>query len=59
VRPVDQSLAEQEPEGELLVVPRGAHRDGQGLAVHADLERLLHRDLIANALPLDLGVQTA
>ena len=43
---VDQPLAVQEPERELLVVARRAHRDRERGAVDADLERLLDRDLV-------------
>ena len=43
---VDQPLAVQEPERELLVGARGAHRDRERGAVDADLERLLDRDLV-------------
>ena len=56
-RHVEQPLAYQEAERQLLVVARRAHGDRQRLAVHADLERLLHRDLVGDAVALDLHVQ--
>ena len=49
----DQPLAVEEPERELLVVARRAHRHRQRGAVDADLERLLDRDLVALAVVLD------
>ena len=63
-RAVDQPLAVQEPERELLVVARRAHRDRERRAVDADLERLLDRDLVLDpgcayggvgAADMDLG----
>ena len=45
-RPVDQALAVEEPERQLLVVAGRAHRHRQRLAVDPDLERLLDRDLV-------------
>ena len=42
----------QEAERQLLVGPGGPHRDRQWAAVHADLERLLDRDLIGAAVVL-------
>jgi hypothetical protein len=50
--PGDQAFAGQEPGGELLVLAGGSHGDGQGIAVDADLERLLDRQLVAQALTL-------
>jgi len=44
--PRDQTLPRQEADRELLVLARRAHRDGQRVAVDADLERLLDRDLV-------------
>ncbi len=58
VRPVDQALAVEEPERELLVVARRAHRDRERLAVDADLERLLDRDPVLGAVALDPGVDS-
>jgi len=49
-RPVDEPLAVQEPERELLVVPGRAHGDREGAAVDADLERLLDGDLVVEVL---------
>ena len=53
----DQPLPREKAHRELLVLARGAHRDGERLAVDADLERLLDRELVALALaarhPLD------
>ena len=51
----DDAFGEQEPDGEILVVPRRAHRDRNGLlgaaavaprVAQADLERLLGGDEI-------------
>ena len=53
---VDQALAVQEAERQLLVVARGPHRDDQGRAVDADLERILDRDLIIDAVVFDRRV---
>ena len=47
---VDEPLAVEEAERELLVVAGRAHRDGQRGAVDADLERLLDGDLVALAV---------
>ena len=49
----DQPLAEQEAERELLVVTGRAHRHGQRLAVDPDLERLLDRDDVFDAVVED------
>ena len=49
-RPVDQPLAVEEAERQLLVVAGRAHRHRQRRAVDADLERLLDRDLVAPAV---------
>jgi hypothetical protein len=60
-RPADQPLAEKEPDRELLVLARRPHRHGHRLPVDADLERLLHDELVAVLLaargrhPLDRG----
>jgi hypothetical protein len=43
-------LGHQEPGGELHVVPRCAHGDGERRAVEPDLERLLDHDLVAARL---------
>ena len=48
--PVDQPLAVEEPERQLLVVCRGAHRHRQRGAVHPYLQRLLDHDLVAAAV---------
>jgi hypothetical protein len=37
----DDALREQETHGQVVVVPRGAHRDRQGLAVQPQGQRLL------------------
>ena len=50
---VDQPLAVEEPERQLLVVARRAHRYGQRLAVDADLQRFLDGDLVADAVMFD------
>ena len=52
---VDETLAEQEAEGELLVVAGRAHGDRQRLAVDADLHRLLDGHLVGLAVALDDG----
>jgi hypothetical protein len=52
---VDQALAEQEAERELLVVPGRAHGDRQRLAVDPDLHRLLDGHLVAPAVAFDGG----
>ena len=44
--PGDQTLAREEPGGELLVLPGRAHGDGDRPAVNADLERLFHGELV-------------
>ena len=54
VRAVDQALAVEEAERELLVVARRAHRHDERDAVDADLERLLDRDLVVAAVVVDL-----
>ncbi len=56
-RTVDQALPEEEAQGELLVVPWRPHRDGQRPPVDADLERLLARDGVGDAVVLDLDMQ--
>ena len=58
-RRVDQPLAVEEAERELLVVAGRAHRDGQGGAVDADLQRLLDGDLVALAVALHDGGHAA
>ncbi len=47
---VDQPLAVQKAECELLILARGSHRHRQRLAVHADLKRVLDRHLVADAV---------
>ena len=54
VRAVDQALAVEEPERELLVVARRAHRHHERDAVDPDLERLLDRDVVVAAVVMDL-----
>ena len=54
VRAVDQALAVQEPERELLVVARRSHRDHERDPIDPDLERLLDRDLVVAAVVVDL-----
>src|SRR4051812_13757061 len=56
-RAVDEPLAVEEAERELLVVAGRAHRDGERRAVDADLERLLDRDAVLLALADDAGGQ--
>ena len=46
VFPFDDALREEKTRGELLVVARASHDDGDALALQADLERLLDRDVI-------------
>ena len=48
-RAVDQPLAVEEAERELLVLARRPHRDGDRARVHSDLQRLLDRDLVLEA----------
>ena len=50
VRRADQSLPDQEPDRELLVVAGGSHRHRERLPVDADLERLLDGQLVAFAV---------
>jgi hypothetical protein len=50
---LDQTLAEQEARRQLLVVARGAHRDRDRLAVDADLQWLLDRDVVVHAVVHD------
>src|ERR1019366_2297606 len=45
-----QALGEQDPGGQVDVVPRGTHRHRQRLAVHPDLERLLDRQQVGPVL---------
>ncbi len=52
---VDEPLAVEEPERELLVVAGRAHRDRQRDAVDADLQRLLDGNLVALAVAPDDG----
>ena len=52
---IDEPLAVEEAERELLVVAGRAHRDGQRRAVDADLQRLLDGDLVALAVAHDDG----
>ena len=58
-----QPLREAEPEGELLVVPRRAHRHRHRAPADADLERLLDREQVtlraAPRQPHDLGRRRA
>jgi hypothetical protein len=63
-RAVDQPLAVQEAQRQLLVVARRAHRDRQRPPGDADLQRLLDRDLVLEprcadarlgAVDVDLG----
>ena len=49
---VDQPLAMQKAERELLVVTRRPHRHGERLAADADLERFLDRDTVADSVVL-------
>jgi glycerol-3-phosphate dehydrogenase len=42
----DHALGEQKPRGQLVVVSRRAHRDADRPPAHADLQRLLGRQLI-------------
>ena len=42
----DDALCEEKTRGELLVVARASHDDGDALALQADLERLLDREVI-------------
>src|SRR4029079_9882238 len=53
-RAVDEALAVEEPERQLLVVAGGAHRDRERRAVDADLERLLDGDEVLLAVAHDL-----
>ena len=46
----EQSLGEQEPGRQVDVVPWGAHRHGERLAVHPDLQRLLGREQVGPVL---------
>ena len=48
---IDQALAVEESQCQLLVVAGCAHGDKQRLAVDANLERLLDRDLVALSVP--------
>ena len=45
VRARDEPLGEQEAEDELVIVARRAHRDRDGFAGYADLQRLFRGDL--------------
>ena len=54
-RAVDQALAVQEAERELLVVAGRPHRHDQRHAVDPDLERLFDRDIVVAAVVVDLG----
>ena len=56
---VDQPLAVQEAERELLVVAGRAHRHRERRAVDADLERLLDRDLVLDPRAAHRGVGAA
>ena len=56
-RPVDQALAVQESQRELLVVTRRAHRHRERAAVDPDLQRLLDGDRIGRPVVLDLDVR--
>ena len=47
-QPVDQPLGVEEADGQLVVVARGAEGGGDQVAVEADLERLLDRDLVGH-----------
>jgi hypothetical protein len=56
MRLLEQTLSVEEAERELLIVTRGAHRHRDGLAVDANLERLLNRDRVRLSVandPLD------
>ena len=53
-RAVDEPLAVEEPERQLLVVAGRAHRDRERRAVDADLERLLDGDEVVLAVAHDL-----
>ena len=57
-RPVDQPLAVEEPQRQLVVVPRRAHGHGDRLAGHAYFERLLDSDRVEHAVALDHCVVT-
>ena len=52
LRGVDEPLAEQEADRQLLVVARRAHRHRQRPAVDADLERVLDGDAVLHAVAL-------
>ena len=58
-RGVDQPLAVQEAERELLVVARRSHRHRERRAVDADLQRLLDRDLVLDPRAAHRGVGAA
>ncbi len=53
-RLIDQPFGEQEPQGQLLVVARSAHRHRQRLAVDPDLQRLFDGDQVTAAVVNDL-----
>jgi hypothetical protein len=60
VAPGDDAFCEQKSGGELEVVTRRPHRDADGCAVQANLQRLLDRHVVVDRsiltrIPLDNG----
>ena len=51
----DDALREEKTRGELLVVARASHDDGDALALQADLERLFHGELVLEGLAGAVG----